>query len=113
MDENIKIPKKVVIKGRVWKVRRLKKVVHEDGDVCRGLSDFDSRTITIQKGMEPKEELFIFLHEMIHAALAEAHLNENSGLPPTIEEIVCDSIADMLVECFKIEVINGKKDQSK
>lgn len=112
MDDIFKIPKKVLIKGHLWKIRKLKKVIHEDGEECRGIADHSNRTITIEKGMPAQEELSVFLHEMIHAALAEAHLHEGSGLSGQVEEIVCDAVADMLVGCFNVEVKNVKKSKT-
>ena len=109
MDERLKIPKFFVIKGKTWKIKKLKRVVHADGEECRGLADFDTRVITLEKGMEPLQEVQILIHELIHAVLHEAHLSPNSGLPDSVEEIVCDAIADMITGCFNIEAKVVKK----
>ena len=109
MDARLKIPKTFVIKGKTWKIKKLKRVVHADGEECRGLADFDTHTITIEKGMEPLQEVQILIHELIHAALHEAHLGPNSGLPDSVEEIVCDAIADMITGCFTLGAKRVKK----
>jgi len=101
--ERFKIPKKLLIKGKLWKIRKLKKVVHQDGEVCRGLADFDVRLISLEKGLDPQEEIAVLIHELVHAALHEAHLSPNSGLSADAEEIVCDAVADMITECFNLE----------
>jgi len=97
----MRIPKRFKIKGKTWRVVYRKRL-REDGEPCRGLCVFDDRTIKLQLGMGDLEAENIFLHELVHAALFEAHLDENSGLHAKTEEIVCDAVADVLTTAFKV-----------
>lgn len=98
----MKIPKQFSIKGKQWKVSFRKKVKHEDGEICRGLCVFGERRILLVKDMPEAERTEVFLHEMVHATLYEAHLSPGTGLASEAEEIVCDAITDTLLTCFRL-----------
>lgn len=52
--------------------------------------------------MTPEEKEEVFLHELIHAALFEAHLHDGSGLGGETEEIVCDAVSDLFTSLFTL-----------
>lgn len=98
----MRIPGQFQLKGKTWLVVFRKRVKHEDGEICAGLCEFDKRRILIAKDLPEDKIIATFLHELVHATLFEAHLQENTGLAIQAEEIVCDAIADMLGNCFEL-----------
>lgn len=99
----MKIPTKLTIKGKQWKVR-FKKDLAEDGDLLLGLADFEKRTIFLCKSIPPEDLPKIFLHELTHAVLHELHVTGNSGsLPLLVEEILCDGFSQVLLDLFELK----------
>lgn len=98
----MKIRKHFSIKGKEWSLEYKWSLKAPDGDKVRGLCDFTTRTIYLDRLMPQDEKEEVFIHELIHAALFEAHLNEGSGLGGETEEIVCDAVSDLLTTLFTL-----------
>jgi hypothetical protein len=89
----MKIPKQFYIKGKLWKVRRRKKI-KLNGEDCSGLTDLDTLTITIHSELQGDRLEWVFWHEYFHAVLAETSVPGNTGgMSDLAEEIVCDAFA--------------------
>lgn len=98
----MKIRKHYLIKGKEWTTEFRWSLKASDGERVRGLCDYSTRTIYLDRLMAAEEKEEVFMHELIHAALFEAHLNEGSGLGGETEEIVCDAISDLLTTLFTL-----------
>lgn len=102
----IKIPKKIMIRGKKWKVSTRKKVKDDDGTPCSGLTDPSKSMIYIRSELTDRQKVWTFFHEFTHAVLYEAGVTINTGgLSDIVEEIICDNVADGFIELLKI----GKK----
>ncbi len=96
----MKLREEFSLKGKLWKLKRRWCLRASDGEKVRGLCDFDTRTIWLDRLLVGEEAKLIFMHEVVHAALYEAHLDHNSGLSAEIEEIIADAVADAFNELF-------------
>lgn len=106
----MKIPKFFFIKGNKWKVKKKKRLVHEDGDVCYGLTDPLSRIVWLESSLKGKHLLNIFWHEYTHAVMAEAGVTgTTNGVPILAEEIICEAMADALVKSTTITFKRKRK----
>lgn len=91
------------IKGKLWKIRRRKNLKHDD-DPAEGLCQFSDRTIFIDSGIKEHRALMhVLIHEIMHAANFEMHLNEAGGIPDAIEEVQASGFPDVLLENFDIK----------
>jgi Zn-dependent peptidase ImmA (M78 family) len=97
------IPKRISIKGKTYKIRLRKKLVHEDGQECDGLCDLETRTIYINKELNLKKQKEVLLHELFHAIVEEAHINPGVRFTEGIEEVLCDAFADFLTTSTKLK----------
>lgn len=71
---------------------------NEDGCQLAGMTDPNTRTIYVDCTM-PKEEISkTFLHEVTHAIMHEAHLHNDGWVEPLIEEVICDAVAEGVLE---------------
>ena len=86
----MKIPSKVDIRGKTWKVRCKKNLVYQ-GHVCYGLCDLNKRTIYLNKTLNSSKEKLTdsWAHELVHAIVFECVIN----LSLKQEEMLCISIA--------------------
>lgn len=92
----MKIPKKITIKGKTWKVKILSKVIDDDGNLVYGLCDYTTRTISIEKGLRKKLESEVFLHEFFHACLHELEI----PLSRKKDEDICEGLGALTNEAF-------------
>jgi hypothetical protein len=98
----MRIPKQFTHKGKVWKVEYEEELHHEDGTECDGLCDWDSRTIFLDTSLTGKKKLAIFLHELFHVLVWEAHISEGAAFTEDIEDILADAFSDMLTTTFGV-----------
>lgn len=92
MTKMIKIPKKLNVKGSIWSVKIT------DVEDFRGMTDFDTRQITIDKKLSSKEQRRTFFHELFHATLHEVNIYKDSrNWNQTLEEIVVANLADIMM----------------
>jgi Zn-dependent peptidase ImmA (M78 family) len=96
----MKIPKKIKIKGKTWRIRLVPSII-EDDEECQGLCNFDDRLILINKKLSEAQTKFVLFHEVFHALLHEAHVPRNVRFSEALEEVICDSFADLLTSTFK------------
>lgn len=73
-----------VVRVRGW-------VIADDGDICNGLYDHDTRTLRISSHIRGRQRWHTFYHECVHAALTDSgawnELSERKA------EVICDAIA--------------------
>lgn len=63
----MRIPRRInIAPGVVYAVKYKKKIIH-GGYECSGLCDPRGRSIYIESGLDKKERVRTFLHELIHA----------------------------------------------
>lgn len=86
----------MIIKGSKWKVIKKKKLVDDDGNDLLGQCNFEKRIIYLQKGQA--NEIDTLVHEFIHAALFELHLD----IGPVAEEMLTEGLTQALTREFKI-----------
>lgn len=92
------------VKGKTWKIRRKKNLKHGD-DPAEGLCEFSTRTIFLESSIKNDRDLMhVLLHEIMHAANFEMHLNEEGGIPDAIEEVQASGFPDVLLENFTIKL---------
>lgn len=86
--------KTIEIGGILYKVRYTgrKKVHGSEVLAVRGEVDFDKRTIEIEKGLSPSEEILVIIHELCHASL-------DTFLPAKILD-ECEEIEELIVDPF-------------
>lgn len=73
-----------VVRVRGW-------VIADDGDMCNGLYDHDTRSIRISSYIRGRQRWHTFYHELTHAALTDSGAwNE---LTAKKAETICDAIA--------------------
>lgn len=58
---------------------------------CNGLYDSEKRVISILKGLPPLHRWKVYFHELVHAALMDAGLD--NGLPDALHETLADAIS--------------------
>lgn len=92
--------KEFYVKGKEWRLEYRWSLKAPDGERVRGLCDFDSRTIYLDRLVLKEEKWSVFLHELVHAILYEAHLHDGTGLELNTEEIICEAMTDALENLF-------------
>lgn len=86
----MKMPRKILVLGRPWKIKYVKKVVDDDGTKCHGLCKPDEKIILIEKGPSNmmKETFF---HEWFHAVWYELGMQDEE-VPEWIEHIILNGV---------------------
>lgn len=92
-----RVPKEIYILGKKWQVVH-KWRLEDEGVMCDGLADVESRTIYLCHGLG-NSKFQIFLHEFIHAVLAEAGVY-HAGLSEEVEEIISHNLSKELESAF-------------
>jgi hypothetical protein len=93
------IPTLVRGTGGTITVRCVKKVKHTDGTECWGEWDEAKRTIRIDKTAKPEHQWRVLFHELTHAALGDAGI-ENLFDPAGVETL-CDALATARMQEFR------------
>lgn len=98
----MRIPKKFKLKGKEWKVE-YKWNLMDEGEKMDGLCQMQERTILIERSMPRDEKWPVFLHELVHAILFEAHISGLDGpAGELLEEVICEAIANGMNDLFSI-----------
>ena len=93
------IPRSFKLFGHKYKVKKIKKLVHPDGEVVAGYINKQKRIVYINSSLDKETQLISFFHEMFHAVFGEVSLDQ--AISNELEEIVVDSHAKAVVEFFK------------
>lgn len=88
------------IKGKVWKIKLVKKVDEFDS---MGEADCTNRIIKIKKSLSDKDMRVTLTHEIGHAVSKELGLENMTNFNPDYEELICDGIATTLEELFDLK----------
>lgn len=100
--QDMRIPKSVVIKGQEWTIE-YKWNLRDDGALVDGLCVYSERKIIIRRELSKEEKPMVFLHEINHAILFESHVEPL--LSRDVEEVICDSMAKVYLDLFKMRPI--------
>lgn len=97
----MKLPKEFMLKGKRWKL------IYKWGLSARtgndGLCVFSDRSIILDRSLTGEYKIDVFLHELTHALLFEAHINPGTGVTPEVEEIICDAVSDAFMSIFDLK----------
>lgn len=104
----MKIPKTIKIKGKPWSIEYKWRLHDETHGLCDGLCDPSTRTIFLDRLLPKEDKPTVFLHELIHAILHEAHLHEAGGVDGFVEEAICSSVADCFMDLFELKLKRSK-----
>ena len=97
------IPSTFYIKGKLWTVEYKWGLRGDDEVLLDGQCVTENRTIQIDRGIPKRDKWLVFLHEFIHAVLHESHVSGLDGSAGEfLEEIICESVANVLNDCFTI-----------
>jgi len=96
----MRIPKRFNLKGKAWQVVVETDLKHDDGTECDGLCDVEGRVIYLDARLRGRKKKFIFLHELTHALIHEAHINPGVRFSEGVEEVLCDAFADLITSSF-------------
>lgn len=100
----MKIPSKIIIKGKIWQVSYKWRLHDKELGECNGLTDWEERTIWLDRLLPKDEKAKVILHEIIHIVLDEHHLHEDGGIQSKfVEEVICAGVAEVLLEIFNIK----------
>lgn len=102
----MKVPSKVFIKGKLWKVRQANGLLAPDGEAVMGFCNPNDRTIYIEKSIKGNLKTQTFLHELNHAIIFELHLL----LDGHIEEVLVEGMACVYSDLFTISVPSPARD---
>lgn len=94
----------VTIKGNEWKVRRAKSLHDDYGNECYGICDYNIKTIFVRTKLSKDLERLVFIHEVLHAAMSELHLD----IDYTSDEVLADGLSTILDGLFDIRLKNSK-----
>ncbi len=96
----MRIPKEFRLKGHNWSVE-YKWNLHDGNEKMDGLCLMTRRVIQLDRGMSRDEKWPVFLHELVHAILFEAHVSGLDGpAGELLEEVICDAIAGDFSDLF-------------
>lgn len=71
------------------RIKRVKRVIAPDGDVCWGMWCPEKRIIYLERGLPPEAAYRWYLHELFHAYLDDSNID----LPEELCERVVDALA--------------------
>lgn len=98
----MKIPKTIQVVNKEWRVE-YKWNLRYDGHKCDGLCCHETRTIFIDRSLSKQEKEETFLHEYLHAIIAELGIKRKS-LPIVLEELLVESLSQEIYEKFKLRL---------
>ena len=90
------LPKSRMIFGQRWKIV----VTDELPEHVMGLCQKEEKKLYISKKINKEDVLHTLIHEMCHALIHRISLDQ--ALHHEMEEIIVDSFATMMTECFHI-----------
>lgn len=94
--------KSLDVLGQVWKVKYHNPLINpDDGQDVAGYTCFQNDLICISTKV-PAHIDHTLIHEMIHATIQRSSIRQVPSWSIEIEEIVCNNIATVLLENFRI-----------
>ena len=96
----MRIPKKFMLKGKLWRVKYERNLKHEDGTECDGLCDVDNQIIWLDKALKGRKKTKTFLHEWGHAVVDETGVRPNARFSETLEDILVETFGDAIQNTF-------------
>jgi len=98
----------LMIKGKKWKVKYLKRM-KVDGHDTDGYCDPKRRVIAIRdKAVNSNDYYRILMHEVLHAIWHESGL-DNTNIGIDMEEVIVENFATALNEIFKVSIREAKR----
>lgn len=97
----MKLISKISILGRLIDIFRADRMPR-GYENAYGLYFIDERKIVIRDKMKKELRLEIFYHELFHAALDRAGINQ-TGTPNDMHEILCELFRNMIVDHFELK----------
>ncbi len=99
----MRIPRQFKLKGKLWKVTYEPNLKADDNSLCDGLCDFDTRTVVLDSALKGRKKKSVFLHELFHVLIHEAHINPGVRFSGGLEEVLADAFADLLITSFSLK----------
>ena len=86
----MKWPKRIMVLGRPWKIKYVKKLLDDDGTHCHGLCKPEIKTLLIEKNpIDLMKETFF--HEWFHAVWFELGMQDEE-IPEWVEHIILNGV---------------------
>lgn len=82
----------------VYTVKLRKRVRHADGDVCKGICDYNTKTITIDTNQDHDAQFVTFWHEFMHAVTMELgydQISENESLVESVAQNIARAMRSL------------------
>lgn len=99
----MKIPSKVVIKGKVWQIAYKWRLHDEDLGKCDGLTIWEEKTIYIDRALPREDKEKVVIGEILHILIDEYQLRQTGGVNSDhAAEVICHGIGESLLEIFKL-----------
>ncbi len=103
MKKNRLAGRTIEIGGLLYKVKYVnrKRIKGSDALAVRGEIDFDKRTIEIEKGLSPSEEIVVIIHELLHATLDTILPAKLLDDCEELEELIVDPVSRILTGALR------------
>lgn len=102
MNKNRLDGKTIEIGGLLYKVKYRNRIYGSSKKVAiRGEIDFDKRTIEIEKGMSPAEEISTLIHELCHGCLDAIVPSDILAKCTEVEELVIGPFSRLLAGALR------------
>ena len=99
----MKIPTKITVFDKTYKIKKVKKLVSDEGEIADGLFDISKKTISIREVGTDEEMFTTFLHELNHLILHESAIGQ-TDLSKEVEEIIVEQISKVYARLFNIKL---------
>jgi hypothetical protein len=106
----MKLKKEFYVKGKLWRLEYVWGLRHMD-EKMDGLCVSAERIIKLERSLSKEYKFEVFLHELVHAIIFESHIAGLDGPSgELIEEIICDSVADVFNDIFNMRFKRKHRD---
>ncbi len=99
----MKIPKSIPVFGKVYKVKIVKGLKDEEGEIVSGLHSYDKGTISLCSTLKGEDLVQTFLHELGHAVHDRTGVIQGN-LSDDMKEILVETMATFLSETFHLRM---------
>lgn len=91
----MRIPRSILIKNKLWKIRQKTNLTDDYGNLVYGLCCYESKTLWIERAVGKKLKSQILLHEVLHGCFfelkAKLSFKEDERITQGLEEILLKS----------------------